>query len=177
MGKLWWRKHFTVKNFLAILFIILCAFTIVTFAGWSDCPAKDTRVEHKPRYKLIVLVLSSPEGIRRRDAIRKTWLSPGKKIFFLTSNNFLIKIINLFVFFVKGKKPVSKLYSFKSLFVVGTANLPDDEKKTLASEERKHKDLLLLPNLRDSYDTLTKKVLRAFQRICSDFDFSYALKV
>ena len=62
-------------------------------------------------------------------------------------------------------------------FVIGLNGLPIEEQKTLEFENSRHHDLLLLPDLRDSYYALTDKVLEAFAWIESNVDYSYVFKV
>ncbi|XP_046615706.1 beta-1,3-galactosyltransferase 6 [Neodiprion virginianus] len=64
----------------------------------------------------------------------------------------------------------------KYLFVIGTQNMEFDQRNRLASENKAYHDLLLLPNLQDSYQALTKKLLHSFAHICKEYDFDYLLK-
>lgn len=120
------------------------------------CPSPPPSLPPSPKssnvseeyYLLIVLVLSSPKGKERRDTIRQTWMNGYKE----KKLNVLIK------------------------FALGMEGLAPSELKDTLTEESVHHDLLLLPNLMDSYFNLTRKVLASFIALDSEFSFSYLLK-
>ncbi len=91
------------------------------------------------------MVLSSPKGRKRRDAIRHTWMKNKKE-------NILVK------------------------FALGTEGLENSVLNDIQSEEDENRDLLLLPDLKDSYSNLTRKVLYSFKALDSSIQFSYLLK-
>uniref|UniRef100_A0A4W6C219 Hexosyltransferase n=1 Tax=Lates calcarifer TaxID=8187 RepID=A0A4W6C219_LATCA len=49
-----------------------------------------------------------------------------------------------------------------AMFVVGTQGLSSEDLQNLNTEQGRHKDLLLLPDLRDSYENLTLKLLHMY---------------
>ncbi|XP_028596659.1 beta-1,3-galactosyltransferase 6 [Podarcis muralis] len=98
---------------------------------------------------LAVLVASGPKYTERRSIIRSTWLS------------------------VAGRVPTGDVW-FR--FVVGTGGLTGEELHTLELEQSRHQDLLLLPDLRDSYENLTAKVLAMFVWLDQHLDFRFVLK-
>ena len=61
-------------------------------------------------------------------------------------------------------------------FSIGTLGLSPSEIKKLADEDKAHGDLLLLGNLHDTYNNLTKKVLYSFFWADKNTNFSYLLK-
>ncbi|XP_076124461.1 beta-1,3-galactosyltransferase 6 [Alosa pseudoharengus] len=63
-----------------------------------------------------------------------------------------------------------------ALFVVGTEGLAPEELQSLGTEQTRHRDLLLLPELRDSYDNLTAKLLHMYSWLDRSVDFHYVLK-
>lgn len=63
-----------------------------------------------------------------------------------------------------------------AMFVVGVASLAPDERQTLEAEQARHGDLLLLPELHDSYDNLTAKLLHMFTWLDRHAHFRYVLK-
>lgn len=119
---------------------------LVHYFSTLHCQRTDKNLINKPRYRLIVLVLSAPGNTARRDTIRKTWLS---------------------------EKPINEV---KSLFSIGLVNVKHEEKDTLESENKKHNDLLLLPKLLDTYVTITKKVLKSLMYIYENYEFDFLLK-
>ena len=71
-----------------------------------------------------------------------------------------------------SEKPIE----VKSLFAIGLLNLRPEQKQTVESENQKHKDLLLLPSLYDSYGTITKKVLQSLVHAWENYEFDFLLK-
>lgn len=63
-----------------------------------------------------------------------------------------------------------------ALFVVGTEGLAAEELQSLGTEQTRHRDLLLLPELRDSYDNLTTKLLHMYSWLDRSVDFRFVLK-
>ena len=61
-------------------------------------------------------------------------------------------------------------------FAVGTRGLPQSAFELLQSEMASHRDLLLLHNITDSYETLTEKLIAAFTWLIDNVQFSYVLK-
>lgn len=101
--------------------------------------------------ELIILIMSSPKNLERRNAIRETWL--------------------------KLKNRTTKV--FKHYFVIGSFQLTADHILHLSSEQSVYSDMLILPMI-DSYANLTLKVLNSFiwlnERLDVGFNFKYVLK-
>ena len=102
-------------------------------------------------YLLVALVLSGPnqKSRERRDVIRETW---------------------------KTYSNPSEEPAVLVLFVVGTHNLRPPELESITHEQQLHHDLVILPNLKESYYNLTLKVLQAFIWADLNLKFSYLLK-
>lgn len=94
------------------------------------------------------MVLSSLKGRDRRDAIRKTWAKDHKSM----TLNILVR------------------------FALGTEGVATEGMEIIEAEEAAHGDLLLLPNLQESYANLTRKVLTSIVALDARFEFSYLLK-
>lgn len=107
---------------------------------------KDSR-----HYLLIVLVLSAPnsKSQERRDVIRETWKTYGKP----------------------SEDPAVLVQ-----FVLGKLELSPTELEVITQEQEKHHDLILLPNLKDSYYNLSLKVLQSLIWADENLKFSYLLK-
>lgn len=105
-------------------------------------------VKDGPHYLLVVIVLSSVRGRERRDAIRETWMAG----------------------YQEREPPILVR------FAVGTVELSVADLEALKSEEAAHRDLLLLPNLKESYHNLTRKVLHSFVWADANLKFSYLMK-
>ena len=96
---------------------------------------------------LIILIMCDPTKSATRKTIRETWLSTTGAI-----NN------------------------VKHLFFVGSKGLTAAVLEDVISENRSHQDMLILDSVAESYETLTGKVLTAFQWLHSNYDFNFMLK-
>uniref|UniRef100_UPI00398F5A23 beta-1,3-galactosyltransferase 6 n=1 Tax=Pristiophorus japonicus TaxID=55135 RepID=UPI00398F5A23 len=61
-------------------------------------------------------------------------------------------------------------------FTIGTSGLAAEDVLTLEQESDRHRDLLLLPDLRDSYENLTNKILHMYAWVDQNVDFKFVLK-
>ena len=109
---------------------------------------KEKSLVDDTHYLLVVLVLSSVRGRERRDTIRETWMEGYRDL----EHKVLIK------------------------FSIGTLGLSPSDSDALNSEQHTSNDLLLLPNLQESYSNLTRKVLYSFIKLDQNYDFSYLMK-
>ena len=115
-----------------------------------DSLANFTTSSNATKYLILIMVLStsSKSGKDRRDAIRKTWMQTCHK-----------------------KEPPCLVK-----FVIGTFGLPSSTIKNLKDEQKVNTDLLLLTDLKDAYNNLTRKVLESFVWADQNVDFTYLLK-
>lgn len=147
---------------------------------------------------IIVLVLSSPTNVLRRNAIRETWLNLRPRIinnsFYNSEVIFLPRVTSDGVesdsleaqraMLAKYKEwmamPVDNVkvgdYKVKRYFAIGTKDLPESVLNAVMREQKVFADLLLLPDLVDSYENLTQKLLQSLAFIDEKEDFSYLLK-
>ena len=114
----------------------------------SDHHLKKKSLMDDTHYLLVVLVLSSVGGQERRDTIRETWMDGYREL----EHKVLIK------------------------FSIGTLGLSPSDLDALNTEQLTFNDLLLLPNLQESYSNLTLKVLYSFITLDQNYDFSYLMK-
>ena len=71
----------------------------------------------------------------------------------------------------------SQLYPNVTLwFCIGTSGLSQSSSRDLQAENTAHSDLLLLPNIRESYQGLTVKLLESFKWLNQKVDFQYVIK-
>ena len=98
---------------------------------------------------LAVAVVSSPINADRRRAVRQTWLN------------------------LEGHLRTEVVH----FFVVGTEGLHSEVLEDLKVEDTENRDMMLLPNIEDSFDQLTTKVLATFVQLHTSIDFKYLLKV
>ena len=62
-------------------------------------------------------------------------------------------------------------------FVIGSQGLSDEYEADIRSELEVYSDIILLPNVIDSYKTLTRKLLSSLVYINKNINFRYLLKV
>ncbi|KAM4652359.1 beta-1,3-galactosyltransferase 6 [Discoglossus pictus] len=98
---------------------------------------------------LAVLIASGPKYTERRSIIRSTWLSAASR----------------------GEDG-----DVWCRFVIGTAGLGEEESTSLEMEQRRHGDLLLLPELRDSYENLTAKLLHMYVWLDRHIHYKFVFK-
>ena len=103
-----------------------------------------------PQYLIFIVVLStsSKKGRDARYVIRKTWI----------------------------QKCQNRVPPILVKFAIGTDGLSHSEKEELINEDKIHNDLLLLANLHDTYNNLTRKVLYSFIWANQNIKFLYLLK-
>lgn len=65
----------------------------------------------------------------------------------------------------------------KVFFVLGTGNFRVEDKESIAGEEDKYKDLVILDNFEESYSTLTQKLVRTFKWADDKLQTDYLMKV
>ncbi|KAI8489861.1 UDP-Gal betaGal beta 1,3-galactosyltransferase, polypeptide 6 [Branchiostoma belcheri] len=94
---------------------------------------------------LVVLIMTGPKYVEKRNTIRETWFTYGEE-------NILQR------------------------FVIGTEALDADAKAALEQENEENGDLLLMPDLQDSYDVLPRKLLLMYKWLNDNVDFKYVLK-
>ncbi|XP_073505574.1 beta-1,3-galactosyltransferase 6 [Phyllobates terribilis] len=98
---------------------------------------------------LAVLIASGPKYTERRSIIRSTWLSAAASAH-------------------RG--------ALWCRFVIGSAGLSEEEAASVEMEQRRYGDLLLLPELRDSYENLTAKLLLMYTWLDRHVDYKFVMK-
>ena len=98
---------------------------------------------------LVIVIISHPENLERRNVIRQTWLN------------------------IKDR---SIRKDVLPLFVVGNENLSELVAKNLEEETSSNKDVLVLP-IQETYNSLTQKVLASLVQIERNVKYSFLLKV
>ena len=101
-------------------------------------------------YLVVVVVFSSatPRGEMRRSVVRATWLSPE-----MTGDA-----------------------SFTYWFALGLKNVSLDVQDDLRREQEVHGDLLILWDVRNSYEDLAERTLRSMHYLFTRYSFAYFLK-
>jgi len=110
----------------------------------NDVISRHTSSDH---VFLLVMVISAPNNLAKRMAVRNTWL--------LSSSS----------------------SDVRHYFVIGTGgSLPESVTSQLRKENAEYGDLVLLPVLVDEYRALTAKVLKGLVSLDDKWDFNYLLK-
>ena len=101
-------------------------------------------------YLVVVVVFSSatPRGETRRSVVRATWLSPE-----MTGDA-----------------------SFTYWFALGLRNVSSDVQADLRREQEVNGDLLMLWDVRNSYEDLAERTLRSMRYLFTRYRFAYLLK-
>ena len=103
---------------------------------------------HNP-LRLLFIVPSSPYGIARRAAARRTWMTLYSKLPNVT---------------------------ITPKFIIGNKELPRRKKDEIEHEMTTYQDIILLDNLVDSYFNLTNKLLQGLVRVHKNHHFDYLIK-
>lgn len=196
------RNNRKVLKILQMLSAFLFGVAISQIFGQTFCGLKVGEEIDDRSYLLVVLVLTAPKNVERRNAMRETWmhLRPrvlngtkyGSDITFVPEvlpNSFLEvegvdhqktrhvnyqKWLSTAASIPNVKVPNIKI---KHLFAVGTLDLPDDVIEGVNAEQKVYNDLLLIDDLRDSYKNLTLKLIKSLDKLNRTTpNFKYVLK-
>lgn len=154
------KKVYAKANYLYIIviFIVLILLLKCKYPSTkTDDTPRSTRgveglkKEQKPKLQcyLFILIMTSPKGNIKRQAMRETWLKT--KVY---SNMVVV-----------------------SRFIIGMKDLPRITQKEIMREQKQYSDLHLLVNHKDSYQALTMKLLKSFVWIRENVDAKFVMKV
>ncbi|KAI1301548.1 Beta-1,3-galactosyltransferase 6 [Halotydeus destructor] len=113
----------------------------------NPCHENVTLKEKKDETHLVILILSAKQFRDRRDAIRESWLN-----------------------LVGGRR-------VKHFFAIGTLELDSNDLEQLATEKEQFGDLLLFPQVKDTYSGLSHKLLASIRALNSRNAFHFMMKV
>lgn len=140
---------------LTLSLINVQTFELVNSPSFVISPLKKYE---KSSVKYVNIILTAPSNLEKRNVIRETWLRLPEMNYNSTQRD-------------------DVLSDFKHYFVIGTANIPTNQLLLLKKEQELHKDILFLPNLKDQYSSLTKKLLNTLQALDMTFpNLLYVLK-
>jgi galactosylxylosylprotein 3-beta-galactosyltransferase len=119
--------------------------------GSSYSGIADMIHKHEPILLLAIVVISAPNNFDLRDTLRSTWLrlNPSKK---------------------------DSSSSVRHYFVVGTEGLDSELMRRLSQEQTVQGDMILMRDLKDSYNNLTLKVVSSFAHIATHAPAKFILK-
>lgn len=196
------RMNNLVTFFTAIFAFFFGAFISIIMLDVEPCKKTlfPSKIDQTHEIFLTILVISAPNNFERRAAIRETWATLGKTVFqpyfpedriylpsyddegFLQPES-LKEQNNRMVFLADWAESLrnsvgnKRHFRTKHLFAVGTKDLSSSVLSQIESEDSNHFDMLILPDLKDSYHNLTVKLLRSIEKINRKYSFSYLLKV
>ncbi|XP_063700875.1 beta-1,3-galactosyltransferase 6 [Culicoides brevitarsis] len=184
---------------LTLIIAFSCGLLVSHLTSRYNSGCVENQKLHDNSYFVVVLVLSAPNNLERRNAIRETWLNLRPRII---NNSFY----NNEVILLPRKDTDGKIepesvetqrlllqkykqwlqmetknikvgdYKVRHYFAIGTKNLDATTRKAVKDEQAVFNDLLLLPDLVDSYENLTNKLLQSFVQVETQLDYNYLLK-
>ncbi|XP_055541415.1 beta-1,3-galactosyltransferase 6 [Wyeomyia smithii] len=197
-------QHLYKRNCIGMI-PIFCSFvagallTILIGGAHQNCESSERIYQPENSYFLMLLIVSAPGNVERRNVIRETYLNLRPRIL---NESFQEEAIYVPIYSdqeqlqletVKKQKELLENYrqwrhrkinnikvinfKIKALFAVGTYGLSRSERKIINEEQRVYNDVLELDDLLDSYGNLTTKILRSLSRIDEMYDFKYLMKL
>lgn len=153
-------KYYKTPLVMVFSFLFGCMLTINLTPVDKTCKIEDTDREYNIMQNsklknpdLIVLILSAPKNLDRRNIIRQTWLQ------------------------LVDTSPESENVKFKMkhYFVIGSLGLTADDILHLSTEQSQFSDILILPMF-DSYQNLTMKIVKSFEWLSEQYDYGLGFK-
>ncbi|XP_055903417.1 beta-1,3-galactosyltransferase 6 [Eupeodes corollae] len=196
------RMNNLITLFSAIFAFFFGSFLTTIITNIEKCPSKTTvsKLDQNHEIFLMVLILSAPNYIEKRQIIRDTWLKTGGPLVqpyypedfvyvpdydadgFLEMESVAEQSnhIRNYVDWLDGVENAvaSRRYiKVKHCFAIGTKNLSPVLLGELKKEQKEFNDMLFLPKLHDSYSNLTKKLILSLEHLTNHESFTYLLKV
>lgn len=193
------RFHRGYVNLACALCAFLFGIIFSSFLRSGKClDYSDSIDDHD--YLMVILVLSAPQNIERRNAMRETWFNlrpaivngsfyqnnliyipPVQKDGFLQLESVEVQqqILSNYNKWLKKPKENVKVpnLKIKHFFAVGTEGLDQKIMNDLRAEQNVYSDLLMLKDLKDSYSNLTVKLTKSFDKVIkTTLNFKYLLK-
>ncbi|XP_053601434.1 beta-1,3-galactosyltransferase 6 isoform X2 [Plodia interpunctella] len=167
------RRHRTMIIAGFFFFYLGCGITLSSLR--MDCKDEATlmnkmKYNYKNNVEYVVLILSSPGNVLKRDAIRTTWAKFASNIFVENGE----KLFKWNHTWIGEEVPIDFI---KFYYVIGTQGLDETKESDLRKENARSKDLLLFPDFVDSYKNLASKMLLAMKWLSSNLKhLKYVIK-
>lgn len=189
-----------INTKLSLIIAFGCGLLVSHFTSRYNTGCLDAQKTHDNSFFVVVLILSAPGNLERRNAIRETWLNLRPRIInnsFYNNEVILLPkrnnrngkvepesvetqrmLLQRYKQWLQMETQNIKVgdYKVKHYFAVGMRDLDASTRKSVKDEQSVFNDLLLLPDLIDSYENLTKKLLQSFFQLEHELDFNYLLK-
>lgn len=190
------NRILTTRFLIPIFTFSIGCFLTNVFTNLS-CSDTKSSVAAIPEYLLVILILSAPENIDRRNAIRRTWLNLRPHHNYANREHIYIPTyedsgflrqesideqkssIETHKNWLKTKQFTGQLGGVVKIihkFAIGVTGLTATRYKELLNESESYNDLLLINGLQDSYKNLTKKLVLSLKSISESYSFNYLLK-
>lgn len=189
------HRILTTRFLIPIFTFSIGCFLTNVFTNLS-CSDSKSSFAASPKYLLVILILSAPENVDRRNAIRETWLNLRPHHNNADSAHFYIPryddsgflrqetiddqktSLQMHRNWLKTKQFTDQLSAVKIIhkFAIGVSGLTTTRHKELLKESKSYNDLLLLNGFQDSYKNLSKKLVLSLKSISGSFSFNYLLK-
>ncbi len=190
------HRILTTRVLVPIFTFSIGCFLTNVFSNLSCSTDARPNVAPKKECFLVILILSAPDNIERRNAIRESWLnlrphhnSTNRQRIFIPTydrSGWLIQesieeqvnSLEVYKSWLKTRQFTDQSKTVKVIhkFVIGTAELTRTRQQQIRGESKTYNDLLLFDNFQDSYKNLTKKLLVSLQSISESHSFHYLLK-
>ncbi|XP_055849577.1 beta-1,3-galactosyltransferase 6 [Episyrphus balteatus] len=196
------RMNNLITLFSAIFAFFFGSFLTTIVTNIEKCPSKTTvsKLEQNHDIFLMVLVLSAPNYIDKRQIIRDTWLKVARPLVqpyypedfvyvpdydedgFLEMESVAEQSnrIRNYLDWLDGVENAvasRRFIKIKHYFAIGTQNLSPVLMGELRKEQNEFNDMLFLLDVRDSYANLTKKLISSLEHLTNHESFTYLLKV
>lgn len=196
-----YRNNRNTIKYLQMFSLFLLGLFIGQILDFSN--SENTIEIDDDNYFLVALILTAPGNVERRNVIRETWASLRPKQ--LNTSEYQREIVytpnilqNSFLEhetvdqqkkrlenYIKWLPQYSKLpnvkvpdIKLKVFFSVGTEGLETSLRNDLEAEKKVYNDLLLLEDLKDSYNNLTLKLIKSMTALNRTTpNFKYVMKV
>ncbi|XP_067621143.1 beta-1,3-galactosyltransferase 6 [Eurosta solidaginis] len=196
-------------NNLVTLFTAMVAFFFGCFLSnmltkVDRCLTHKSGVNHMephPDIFLMILMLTNPASVNRRQIMRQTWLRLGVPLelpYYPENLIYLPKYhanghlqlesvadqstrLTAYLQWLENNMDNAsnsrRIIKVKYFFAIGTENLSWGLRASVEREQKSYRDILLLPRITESFENLTEKVLHSIEALTNHYKFSYFLKV
>ena len=154
--------------------LILCIFVVIMLTMCNTTPSENPKrsVHYKQSNRDSSKVETGETQITNDDGSHRKRQSLTLAVFVMSAPNHLENRNVIRQTWAARVPANTRVY-----FVLGTSNLRVDEKKSIAGEEDKYGDLVILDDFEESYSTLTQKLVKTLKWADDNLQTDYFMKV